>query len=511
MFLAVLIAIAFIFLLTFVVPWRKMGDMSKMIWRAYINLAKIPGPKSYPIVGSVWQFKLNSSDFAVQMSGFQQLYAFAEGSPGIVKMWFGPVPIAIVVRPEYCKLLLESSTLITKATFYDKLSEWIGTGLLTSTNEKWFGRRKLLTPAFHFNVLKGYQDIFVKQAQVFLEQIDAYADSGREVDLFPYVKRCALDIICDTAMSTQLNAQIGKNSEYVQAVTRLSDMLFNYERSPWLWLKPIWYASGLGFEFDRLVKMTTDFTRQVIAERRAILMDEGRFGESASLGTKKMAFLDLMLLNQSENGLSDEDIREEVDTFMFEGHDTTSSGMGWTIWLLGQHPQYQTRVHEEMDVVFGDSDREPTEADLKKCVFLDQCIKESLRLCPPVPIIARRLTHDISLGGCTLPKDLTVFLVPMGTHRDPKEWERPAEFYPDHFLPDAVAKRHPFAYFPFSAGPRNCIGQKFAQAEEKTVLSYFFRKYRVESSTPSPGNRFVPELILKPEEGVICRMYKRER
>lgn len=132
-----------------------------------------------------------------------------------------------------------------------------------STNEKWFGRRKMLTPAFHFNVLKGYQDIFVKQAQaspkffnsvdfplqVMIDQVEAHSDTGKEVDLFPYVKRCALDIICgtqhatlsitslfpnlDTAMSTQLNAQIGKNSEYVQAVIRLSDMLFNYER----WLK----------------------------------------------------------------------------------------------------------------------------------------------------------------------------------------------------------------------------------------------------------------------------------
>ncbi|GMR45854.1 hypothetical protein PMAYCL1PPCAC_16049, partial [Pristionchus mayeri] len=457
----VLLAI-FIFICTIFGPWRKIRYMSVMIWRTYINLAKIPGPKAYPIIGSVWQFKLNSADLSVQMAGFQQLYTFPEGSPGIMKWWLGIIPVAFVTRPEYCKQLLESSTLITKATMYDKLSEWIGTGLLTSTNEKWFGRRKLLTPAFHFNVLKGYQDIFVKQAQVFIEQVDAYADTGREVDLFPYVKRCALDIICDTDMSTQLNAQTGNNSEYVQAVARLSDMLFKYERSPWLWLKPVWYASGLGFEFDRLVKMTTDFTRRVIAERRETLTDEGRLGDSGDAAGKNMAFLDLMLLNQSDNGLSDEDIREEVGTFMFEGHDTTSSGMGWTIWLLGQHPEYQARVHEELDDVFGDSDREPTEAYLKKCVFLDQCIKESLRLCPPMPLIARRLTHDLVLGEFTLPKDLTVMLTPMGTHRDPKEWERPAEFFPDHFLPEAVAKRHPFAYFPFSAGPRNCIGRPFS-------------------------------------------------
>ncbi|KAF8372089.1 hypothetical protein PRIPAC_78518 [Pristionchus pacificus] len=509
--LLILFVPLFFTIIALAISWRRMKDMSVMIWRAYFNLANIPGPKAYPLIGSVWQFKVNAADFAVQMAGFTRMFAYSPEAVGIVKMWLGPVPVATVTRPEYCKQVLESNTLITKANMYDKLSEWIGTGLLISTNEKWFGRRKMLTPAFHFNVLKGYQDIFVKQAQVMIDQVEAHSDTGKEVDLFPYVKRCALDIICDTAMSTQLNAQIGKNSEYVQAVIRLSDMLFNYERSPWLWFKPVWYGCGLGFEFDRLVKMTTDFTRRVIAERRQALIDEGRMDETVDTGKAKMAFLDLMLHSQEKNSLSDEDIREEVDTFMFEGHDTTSSGMGWTIWLLGQHPEYQAKVHEEMDEVFGDDDREPTDADLKKCVYLEKCIKESLRLCPPVPFFARRLTHDLILDEFTLPKDMTVMMVPIATHRDPGYWEHPSEFYPDHFDAEAVAKRHPFAYFPFSAGPRNCIGQKFALAEEKTVLSFFFRKYRVESVTPLPGNRLLPELILKPEEGVLCHLFKRVR
>ncbi|KAF8375139.1 hypothetical protein PRIPAC_81568 [Pristionchus pacificus] len=276
--------------------------------------------------------------------------------------------------------LLESNTLITKSTMYDKLTEWIGYGLLTSTNEKWFNRRKLLTPSFHFNVLKGYQDIFVKQAQIMVEEVESHADTGKEIDLFPYVKRCALDIICETAMSTQLNAQQGKNSEYVDAVTRLSVLLFNYEKSPWLWFKPVWYGCGRGFEFDRLVKLTTDFTRRVIAERRQALVDEGHMDDTVDSIKGKMAFLDLMMMLPEKNALTDEDIRAEVDTFMFEGHDTTSSGLGWTIWLLGQHPEYQAKVHEEMDAVFGDDDREPSEADLKKCVYLEKCIKESLRI-----------------------------------------------------------------------------------------------------------------------------------
>ncbi|GMT11304.1 hypothetical protein PFISCL1PPCAC_2601, partial [Pristionchus fissidentatus] len=459
---------------------------------------QVPGPKAYPLIGSVWQFKLNSADFTMQLLSWMNVFAFYDGSCGVIKAWLGPIPTAVIIKPEFCKQVLESNTLITKATQYDKLSD---------TNEKWFGRRKMLTPAFHFNVLKGYNEVFVRQGQIFMDQIDKFADTGREIDLFPYVKRCALDIICETAMASQVNSQIGKNSEYVNAVVRLSDMIFTYERSPWLWLKPVWYGSGMGFEFDRLVKLTTDFTRR--SERRQNLIDEGEMENPGDLSKRKMVFLDLMLLTQEKNSLSEEDIREEVDTFMFEGHDTTGSGMGFTIWLLGQYPEYQAKVHAEMDEIFGDDDREPTEADLKKCVYLEKCIKESLRLCPSVPMIARRLTHDLVLDDIVIPKNITAVMSPMGTHRDPEQWERPDEFFPDHFDADAVSKRHPFAYFPFSAGARNCIGQKFAMAEQKTILSYFFRKYVVESVEPMPGNRFVPELVLKPEHGVTCYMYTR--
>ncbi|KAF8375561.1 hypothetical protein PRIPAC_81990 [Pristionchus pacificus] len=481
--------------------WRMFKDVTVMIWRAYFNLGKMVGPKAYPLIGTLWQVKTNSCDLTYQLLNWASTYAYYDGSTGLVKGWIGPIPLVLVLKPENVKKLLESNTLITKAEQYGKLAD---------TNEKWFGRRKMLTPAFHFNVLKDYQEIFSKEAQIMVDLLEGFADTGREVDLFPYVKRCALDVICETAMSTQMNAQMGKNSEYVKAVARLSDLVFLFIRSPWLWFKPVCYGCGLGFEFDRLVKMTTDFTRQ--ANRRQSLIDEGRMDESEIANSKKkISFLDLMLLTQKKNALSDEDIREEVDTFMFEGHDTTSSSMGWSIWLIGQYPEYQAKVHEEMDAVFGDDDREPSEADLKKCVYLEKCIKESLRLCPPVPFFARRLTHDVVMDGFTIPKDVTAAILPMGSHRDPEQWEQPNIFYPDHFEPEAVAKRHPFAYIPFSAGPRNCIGQKFALAEEKTVLSYFFRKYRVEPTTPLPGNRFVPELILKPEDGVTCHLFKRVR
>nr|ABF06547.1 CYP4BE1 [Ips paraconfusus] len=428
----------------------------------------------------------------------------------MIKAWLGPVPILFVVDPDSAKVILESNTLITKSSFYDKVADWIGTGLLISTNEKWQSRRKLLTPAFHFNILKGYTEVMVKEGEVFVDQLDKLADTGREFNLYPYVKRCALDIICETAMGTHINAQIGMNSEYVDAVTRVSDLTWTYIRFPFFWIKPIWYASSYGFEFDRLVKLTNDFTRKVINERREALREEGILESGPKISTKqRMAFLDLLLMHQAASNLNDEDIREEVDTFMFEGHDTTAAGMAFAIWLIGQNAEAQAKVHAEVDSIFGDSSRPPEEADVTKLVYLERCIKESLRLFPSVPLFARRLTHDITIKDTVLPEGLNLILAPLATHRDPEQYERPWEFYPDHFTQEAIAKRHPYAYFPFSAGPRNCIGQKFALSEEKIVLSWFFRRFRVESSEPMPGNRPLPELILKPSDGVLCKIYRR--
>ncbi|CAJ0590681.1 unnamed protein product, partial [Cylicocyclus nassatus] len=280
---------------------------------------------------------------------------------------------------------------------------------------------------------------------------------------------------------------------------------------PWLWFKPIWYLTGVGFEFDRLVKLTNDFTRSVIAERKQAMEKEGLLdGNGRDCRKEKLAFLDLLLRMQHENQLSDEDIREEVDTFMFEGHDTTSSGIGFTVWWLGFSTEAQRKVHQELDSIFGDSDRSPTPEDVKQMVYLEKCIKESLRMTPSVPLVARRLVEDVVVGETILPEGLTVVVVPVTTARDLRYWEKPDEFYPEHFDADKIAGRDPFSYVPFSAGPRNCIGQKFAILEEKTVLSWIFRRYSVESLDPFPDNRPLPEIILRPSKGFRVRLTKRK-
>ncbi|VDO18703.1 unnamed protein product [Heligmosomoides polygyrus] len=358
--------------------------------------------------------------------------------------------------------------------------------------------RKLLTPAFHFKVLNDLMNVHDSQAKVRLER---KAVGGKEFDIFPYVKRCALDIICEAAMGCHISSQENHKHPYVGSVRRLNELAFLHERMPWMWIQAIWYASSYGFEYDRTLKIATDFTRKRIAER---------LNENHDNAGQKKAFLDLLLDVQAEGNLSSEDIREEVDTFMFEGHDTTSSCLGWTLWFLAFNPEYQKKIQEEMDDIFGSTDRSCTSEDLKSMKYLEKCLRESLRLRPPVPNFSRKLEHDIDIGKCVLiPKGCSILIAPSMIHTNPTVYDDPAAFDPERFSDENIQKRHPYAYIPFSAGPRNCIGQKFALLEVKTVLSWFFRRFSISSLADCHANIPLPEIILKPSIGFPVIISKR--
>ncbi|CAL2043278.1 unnamed protein product [Caenorhabditis brenneri] len=483
------------------------------------ELKKVNGPPAVPIFGSTWYFKSDPVEMVKLAQSWFNEYTLSPDSNGLLKFWMGPVPVISISRGEIAKMVFDSSTNITKSSQYDKLKEWIGDGLLISTGSKWRSRRKMLTQTFHFAVLKEYQKIFGAQGKVLVDVLRFRANNTYPFDIMPYIKRCTLDIICETAMGSSIKSQYGANDKYVNSVRRLSELVWNYEKAPLFWLKPIWYLFGNGFEFDRHVKLTTDFTREVIEKRKQELNNNEEFEPESSDPNKKLAFLDHLLKSQADHPdiLTDEGIREEVDTFMFEGHDTTSSGITFAIWFLGQFPEYQQRVQDELDEIFGDDfERHPNSEDIQRMVFLEQCIKETLRMTPPVPFISRKLEEDVVIPHSTkssvlLPAGLNIMINIITIMKDARYFEKPYEFFPEHFSPERVAAREAFAFVPFSAGPRNCIGQKFALLEEKVVLSWIFRHFTVTSLTRFPEELPIPELILKPQFGTQVILKNRKK
>ncbi|GMR45979.1 hypothetical protein PMAYCL1PPCAC_16174, partial [Pristionchus mayeri] len=232
--------------------------------------------------------------------------------------------------------------------------------------------------------------------------------------------------------------------------------------------------------------------------------------ERGEVESNKRAFLDMLLELKENNSLEEEDIREEVDTFMFGGHDTIAAGLGWAVWCLACNPEIQERAYQEIIQVLGnDIDRELNREDIGKLVYLERCIKESMRLYPPIPFVGRQLQSDFQcdIAMSQFIIDILVSLRYFSLLR--KIYPQALEFDPDNFLPERIATRHAYDYIPFSAGPRNCIGQKFAQYEEKIVLSWLLRRFRFESDEPIASQKFAAETILRPVNGIKVMVYRR--
>ncbi|KAL2077679.1 hypothetical protein ACEWY4_027183 [Coilia grayii] len=473
-------------------------------WR---EMQPIPGMAgAYPIIGNALQFKTNAGDFFNQIiegtNEFRHL--------PLTKIWVGPVPFVVLYHAESIEGVLSSSRHLDKSFSYTFLEPWLGTGLLTSTGDKWRSRRKMLTPTFHFSILGDFLEVMNEQAEVLVGKLQRHA-GGDAFNCFNFITLCALDIICETAMGKKIDAQRNSNSEYVRSVYKMSDIITRRQRAPWFWPDWIYNLLGEGKEHLRRLKVLHNFTENVITERAKQMTSVEPDSELNHGSRRRRAFLDMLLKARDEDGnyLSHRDVQEEVDTFMFEGHDTTAASMNWALHLIGSHPEVQRRVHQELDEVFGASDGPVTVEDLKKLRYLDCVIKETLRIFPSVPLFARSLCEDCHINGFKVPKGVNAIIIPYALHRDPRYFPEPEEFHPERFLPENSVGRHPYAFIPFSAGPRNCIGQRFAMMEEKVVLAWVLRHFEVQACQDREQLRPMGELILRPESGIWIRLRRR--
>lgn len=299
-------------------------------------------------------------------------------------------------------------TQLDKSSEYSWLKPWLGEGLVTSNKNKWKTRRKILTPAFHFKILQDFLPIINEQSGVLISKIYRLISEGKtddehfeekeksrhlETNVLPLITLCTLDTICETAMGIKVYAQ-DRESKYVNALHQVSELVVFRLTRPWLWPDFIFYGSSYGKRFKRCLKVMQEFTQTVIKERREdwiknnghLLEEEStetndirmksiktnntelkiiqtnnselKSSESFTFGEnnnkkRRLAFLDLLLHQHLVNEtLTLEDVREEVDTFMFAGHDTTAMAISWTLYMLGLYQDVQEKVREEIDEIF---------------------------------------------------------------------------------------------------------------------------------------------------------------
>lgn len=507
---------------------------------------KIPGPKGWPLIGNVLDSRGSAHDI------FKTIYNYGE-SYNVMKMWAGPKLGIFLGDPRDAEIILSSSVHIDKSSEYRLFEPWLGNGLLISNGQKWKAHRKLIAPTFHLNVLKGFIELFNANSRATVEKLRK--QEGKTVDVHDYMSEATVEILLETAMGVSKKTQDQSGLDYALAVMKMCDIL--HLRHAKLWLRPDWIfkLTKYGAAQGKLLNIIHSLTRKVIQSKmdvwnrgirgsvaevpdevriKSSLKKEGKqvsnvvegvsFGQSTGIkddldveddvGEKKrMAFLDL-LIEASQNGvvITSEEIREQVDTIMFEGHDTTAAGSSFFLSLMAAHPEIQERVIQELDDIFGDSDRPATFADTLEMKYLERCLLETLRLYPPVPIIARQLKESVKLasGDYILPAGCTVVVATIKIHRREDLYPNPNKFDPDNFLPERTANRHYYGFIPFSAGPRSCVGRKYAMLKLKILLSTLLRNFRVYSHLTEKDFKLQGDIILKRKEGFLVRFESRK-
>nr|AUX13052.1 cytochrome P450 monooxygenase CYP4EY1 [Apolygus lucorum] len=463
-------------------------------WRTIKMFNKLPGPEAPFFVGAA--FELMRLELHDILSWMKERF---DAHGGSYALWMMGNPIYLTADPEVAEVILTSTKNINKGTDYQSLEHWLHDGLLLSTGEKWKQRRKMLTPSFHFKILDNSTDCMNKNWK---KVVHKFLESKGVVEPLPIMGRGALDIICETAMGTELGETDERSKEYVRAVKRANEVSVVRMLSPFMRSSLLFSFTSMSRQHNKDVQILHEFTEKVITKRREEFEDEKRVEASEYSEAdekKRQVFLDSLLELSEKENMSSTDIREEVDTFMFAGHDTTSTGLQYLLMHLGENPEVQEKAYQEQVEIFGYSDRDVTKDDLSKMHYLDQVIKESMRLHPPAPQIARELSEDAPLpNGLVIPSQTKIVLNIFNLHRNPKYWSDPDAFKPERFSLEESKNRHPYSYIPFSAGPRNCIGQKFAMLEMKIGASTILRSCKISSVTKSSDLKYKMLIVLQP-------------
>ncbi|XP_017773173.1 PREDICTED: cytochrome P450 4d2-like [Nicrophorus vespilloides] len=420
------------------------------------------------------------------------------------KLILGPFATYVMTTDaNFIEFILTSPKLIEKSWDYEFMRNWLGNGLISAPGNIWAKHRKLITPAFHFKILEKMVEQLNSNSSILIKKLSNHVDT--EIDIYPFVTLSTLDIICETSMGISFNAQEDNNSKFVVATRQILQIIENRIYSA-IKQSNLLYKFTLDYWREKsVVKYLHKITNNIISERREEFKNKAETNPDVDdIGIKKRNFfLDLLL----EFGLSNDEIRDEVNTVMFAGHDTTASAISFTLYLLSNNLDVQNKLYEEIASILG-SDIEPTYNQFQEMKYLKNVIKESLRLYPPVMMFARDVYEDVYYNDKLIPKGARVGVFVYGLHRESEHYKNPESFIPERFELKEENRRSAFSFVPFSAGQRNCIGQRFAMLSMKSAICKIVRNFEIlPVSHKKPLISY--EVILKSSNGIYIKLRKR--
>ena len=440
-----------------------------------------PGPKGLPFLGSIRQLQQDRIGFLINN---QRQYG------DIVHFKVGPRRIYQLNNPEHVQyVLVKHADQFQKTPALKKAaSDSIGQGLLTSDGELHKRQRRLVQPAFHHNRIAAYADTMVQYSD---DMLKAW-ENGKQIGMLNEMMHLTMRIVGKTLFDTDVTSDADSIGAAISigieaTADRISHPLQLVDKLP----------TATNRKRKDALRVIDETIKRFIEERQTSGEDKG-----------DLLSMLLMAVDEQDGGqMTTKQVKDEAMTLFVAGHETTANALAWTFYLLGQHPEVEQKVADEIKTAL--DGRLPTLADLPKMPYLEMVVKESMRLYPPAWTVSREAQSDFEVGGYTIPKGSIIMMSMYVVHHDGRYWDQPDAFLPVRFAAANEENIPKYAYFPFGGGPRVCIGNQFAMMEAQLVLATILQRCHL-SLVEGQQIKLNPLVTLRPEPDIQMRISRRD-
>jgi cytochrome P450 len=443
--------------------------------------AKMPG---HPILGALPQMRRDPLEFLDTCASAGDIVQFRLAH----RRAYG------VHHPDLVKqVLLKDYEHFVKQGIYSRLRPVFRKGLITSMGSLWKRQRRTMQPMFSSKNMHTLISTIESEVHGFKERLLKHADSGQPVDLFEQMLQITLDIVTSTMFSTDVSDRHSEVSEHVHFLNHYLAKLLYSLAPPMLWL-----PTPANLRYHSSMRALDAIIMEMVEKRQ----------KRNDPGTDLLGML--LSSEDPETGekMSMQQVRDEAVTMFLAGHETTATALTWTFYLMDRHPEVRERVCATADQVLSKGDKGVDAEQLKELDYLNCVFLESLRMRCPVPLIYREAARECDLGGCRIRPGDTVYVSPYVSNKDDRFWDEPASFNPERFTEGKNRQISNFLFFPFGAGPRSCIGSRFAMLEAQLIMGILGQSLNLVAESDAPAK---PQALvtMRPRDTVWMRVERR--
>jgi cytochrome P450 len=450
------------------------------------NPVRPPGPHINLVLAAIGQMFPSRFPFDPLAFGVNIVREFGD----IAHYQVGPLHVYQVAHPDFVRqILVEEPEKYHKARLIKHaFAPFAGQGLLTSDGALWKQQRKLMQPAFHHGQLTSYGAVMVRRA---LGLFDSF-DEGAVLEVQEEMSRLTLAIVVETLFGADVTRDAKEVGGLMIAVLDAANDRINS-----VLRVPSWVPTRRNLREKRALRRLDELFHEFIAAHRAS-------------NEPPADLLSVLLAATDEDSgirMSDQQLRDEMMTLFLAGHETTAMALTWTWYLLSQHPDVEQRLLDEVSRAL--RGRTPSVADLAQLPYTEMVVRESMRLYPPAPGVAREPIEDVRIGGYVVPRGSLISVNTYAMHHDRRFFDDPERFDPERFAAGWEEQIPRYAFLPFGGGPRVCIGNGFAMMEARLILAAVVQRWRL---SLEPDQEITPAQLVtvRPKHGIRMRVTRRE-